>query len=95
LHKYIHQRRVGLAALDAAKAGFRASAAWALRWENIDLDAARPYVKIWRAVRAHHEVKTDKSRRTLDCSAWRRPSCEPTSQSFVARVIPYSRERET
>jgi hypothetical protein len=74
---------VGLAALDPAKPGFCASGARALRWENIDLDAVRPHVEIWRSVRAHHDVKTDKSR-TLDCSASRQPSCEPISQSFVA-----------
>jgi integrase len=43
--------------------GIRTEEARALRWEHVDLD--RGIVAVWRSVRSHGDVKTDKSRRTL------------------------------
>jgi integrase len=43
--------------------GVRSEEARALIWDQIDLDAAT--VAVWRSVRAHGDVKTEKSRRTL------------------------------
>src|SRR5262249_51964789 len=40
----------------------------ALRWDHVHLDtdpALPPYVDVWRSVRAHEDVKTSKSRRSL------------------------------
>jgi len=52
--------------------GCRTEEARALRWDHVDLDGnpdARPpvppNVAVWRTVRAHGDVKTEKSRRTL------------------------------
>jgi integrase len=43
--------------------GVRSEEARALRWGQVDLEAAT--VSVWRSVRAHGDVKTEKSRRTL------------------------------
>jgi integrase len=43
--------------------GVRSEEARALRWGQVDLDAGT--VSVWRSVRAHGDVKTEKSRRTL------------------------------
>jgi integrase len=43
--------------------GVRSEEARALRWDQVDLDAGT--VAVWRSVRAHGDVKTEKSRRTL------------------------------
>lgn len=43
--------------------GIRTEEARALRWENVDLEAGT--VAVWRSVRSHGDVKTEKSRRTL------------------------------
>jgi integrase len=43
--------------------GIRTEEARALRWENVDLEAGT--VAVWRSVRSHGDVKTQKSRRTL------------------------------
>jgi integrase len=43
--------------------GIRTEEARALRWENVNLEAGT--VAVWRSVRSHGDVKTQKSRRTL------------------------------
>ena len=43
--------------------GVRSEEARALTWDQVDLDAG--IVAVWRSVRAHGDVKTEKSRRTL------------------------------
>lgn len=43
--------------------GVRSEEARALTWDQLDLD--RGIVAVWRSVRAHGDVKTEKSRRTL------------------------------
>jgi integrase len=43
--------------------GIRTEEARALRWEHVDLEAKT--VAVWRSVRSHGDVETDKSRRTL------------------------------
>jgi len=43
--------------------GIRTEEARALRWEDVDLEAGT--VAVWRSVRSHGDVKTEKSRRTL------------------------------
>ena len=43
--------------------GVRSEEARALSWDQVDLDAGT--VGVWRSVRAHGDVKTQKSRRTL------------------------------
>src|SRR5215469_5597682 len=43
--------------------GVRSEEARALTWDQVDLDART--VAVWRSVRAHGDVKTEKSRRTL------------------------------
>jgi integrase len=52
--------------------GCRTEEARALLWDHVDLDGdpdadppVPPYVAVWRSVRAHGDVKTKKSRRTL------------------------------
>jgi integrase len=52
--------------------GCRAEEARALRWDHVDLDGephadppVPPHVAVWRSVRSHGDVKTQKSRRTL------------------------------
>jgi len=52
--------------------GCRTEEARALRWDHVDLDGnpsvdppVPPHVAVWRSVRAHGDVKTQKSRRTL------------------------------
>ncbi len=52
--------------------GCRTEEARALRWDHVDLDGSPdavppvpPHVAVWRSVRAHGDVKTEKSRRTL------------------------------
>lgn len=52
--------------------GCRTEEARALRWDHVDLDGnpdasppVPPHVAVWRSVRAHGDVKTEKSRRTL------------------------------
>jgi integrase len=52
--------------------GCRTEEATALRWDHVDLDGkpnseppVPPHVAVWRSVRAHEDVKTPKSRRTL------------------------------
>lgn len=45
--------------------GVRTEEARALRWDHVDLDGPRPYVAVWRSVRAGGDVKTRTSRRTL------------------------------
>jgi integrase len=52
--------------------GCRTEEARALRWDHVDLDGdpgadppVPPHVAVWRSVRAHGDVKTKKSRRTL------------------------------
>jgi integrase len=44
--------------------GIRPEEARALRWDHVDLDGAT--IHVWRATRAHGDVKTVKSRRTLE-----------------------------
>ena len=43
--------------------GIRSEEARALRWDHVDLDAET--ISVWRSVRAHGDVKTRTSRRTL------------------------------
>ena len=43
--------------------GIRTEEARALRWEHVNLEART--VAVWRSVRSHGDVKTEKSRRTL------------------------------
>ena len=43
--------------------GVRSEEARALRWDQVDLEAGT--VAVWQSVRAHGDVKTEKSRRTL------------------------------
>jgi integrase len=52
--------------------GCRAEEARALRWDHVDMDGdpnadppVPPHVAVWRSVRSHGDVKTQKSRRTL------------------------------
>ena len=48
--------------------GLRTEEARALRWDHVHLDADSdlpPHVNVWRSVRAHRDVKTSKSRRSL------------------------------
>ncbi len=52
--------------------GCRTEEARALRWDHVDLDGSPaavppvpPHVAVWRSVRSHGDVKTNKSRRTL------------------------------
>jgi integrase len=52
--------------------GCRTEEARALRWDHVDLDGnadaeppVPPHVAVWRSVRSHGDVKTEKSRRTL------------------------------
>jgi integrase len=52
--------------------GCRTEEARALTWDHVDLDGdpdadppAPPHVAVWRSVRSHGDVKTQKSRRTL------------------------------
>jgi integrase len=52
--------------------GCRSEEARALRWDHVELDGdpeaeppVPPYVAVWRSVRSHGDVKTQKSRRTL------------------------------
>jgi integrase len=52
--------------------GCRTEEARALRWDHVDLDGdpdadppIPPHVAVWRSVRSHGDVKTQKSRRTL------------------------------
>jgi integrase len=52
--------------------GCRTEEARALRWDHVDLDGdpdteppVPPHVAVWRSVRCHGDVKTQKSRRTL------------------------------
>ena len=52
--------------------GCRTEEARALRWDHVELDGdpdaippIPPHVAVWRSVRAHGDVKTQKSRRTL------------------------------
>jgi integrase len=48
--------------------GLRTEEARALRWDHVHLDADSdlpPHVDVWRSVRAHGDVKTSKSRRSL------------------------------
>ena len=48
--------------------GLRTEEARALRWDHIHLDAdpaLPPHVDVWHSVRAHGDVKTSKSRRSL------------------------------
>ncbi len=56
--------------------GIRTEEARALRWAHVDLDGDHaasppvpPHVAVWRAVRAHGETKTERSRRTLGLPA--------------------------
>jgi integrase len=56
--------------------GCRTEEARALRWDHVDLDGdpgvdppVPPHVAVWRSVRAHGDVKTKKSRRTLQLPA--------------------------
>jgi integrase len=44
--------------------GIRPEEARALRWDHVDLDGAT--IHVWRSTRAHGDVKTVKSRRTLE-----------------------------
>ena len=48
--------------------GLRTEEARALGWDHVHLDADAglpPRVDVWRSVRAHGDVKTSKSRRSL------------------------------
>ncbi len=45
--------------------GIRPEEARALRWDHVDLDGEPPHVDVFRSVRAHGDVKTRTSRRTL------------------------------
>jgi integrase len=45
--------------------GIRPEEVRALRWDHVSLDTEPPYVAVWRSVRKHGDVKTEKSRRTL------------------------------
>jgi len=52
--------------------GCRIEEARALRWDHVELDGdpdakppVPPHVTVWRSVRSHRDVKTQKSRRTL------------------------------
>lgn len=47
--------------------GVRTEEARALRWDHLDLDAGT--MAVWRSVRAHGDVKTERSRRTLSILA--------------------------
>jgi integrase len=48
--------------------GVRTEEARALTWNHVDLDVPKPYVAVWRSVRAGGDVRTQKSRRTLGLS---------------------------
>ena len=43
--------------------GVRSEEARALTWEHVDLEAGT--ISVWRSVRAHGDIKTNRSRRTL------------------------------
>jgi integrase len=43
--------------------GVRSEEARALTWEHVDLDAGT--ISVWRSVRSHGDIKTERSRRTL------------------------------
>ena len=52
--------------------GIRTEEIRTLRWDHVDLDGnpdARPpvppHIAVWRSVRLHGDIKTEKSRRTL------------------------------
>jgi integrase len=52
--------------------GCRAEEARALRWDHVDMEGdpnadppVPPHLAVWRSVRSHNDVKTQKSRRTL------------------------------
>jgi len=45
--------------------GIRTEEARALRWDHVDLDGDPPHMDVFRSVRAHGDVKTRTSRRTL------------------------------
>ena len=57
--------------------GLRTEEARALRWDHVHLDADSalpPHVDVWRSVRAHRDVKTSKSRRSLALPAMAVPA---------------------
>jgi integrase len=45
--------------------GMRSEEVRAVQWDHVDLDGDPPTVAIWKSVRQHGDVKTQKSRRTL------------------------------
>jgi integrase len=49
--------------------GMRPEEVRALRWDHLELDGDVPAVAVWRSVRQHGDVKTEKSRRTLSLPA--------------------------
>ena len=64
--------RLGAYVMLCLLAGVRTEEARALTWDHVDLDGAPsadpaqpPHVAVWRSVRSHGDVKTQKSRRTL------------------------------
>lgn len=46
--------------------GARTEELRALTWSRVHLDTSPPTLELWRAVRAHGDTKTTKSRRTLE-----------------------------
>src|SRR6266851_6853385 len=55
--------RLGAYVVLSLTTGIRTEEARALRWDHVDLEAGT--VAVWRSVRSHGDVKTEKSRRTL------------------------------
>jgi len=50
--------------------GIRTEEARALPWDHVDIDSdpragVPPHIAVWRSVRAGHDTKTERSRRTL------------------------------
>lgn len=62
--------------------GLRPEEVRALRWDRVHLDAAVPFVEVWRSVRVGGDVKTPNSRRTLAIAG------------YVVQVLEQHRERQ-
>jgi integrase len=70
--------------------GIRPEECRALRWDHVDLDSAT--IHVWRSTRAHGDVKTVKSRRTLEIApqaveALRRRQSQQDSDRMQAREL--------
>ncbi len=91
--------RLGAYVILSLTTGIRTEEARALRWDHVDLDGdpdtrtpVPPSIAVWRSVRLHGDMKTEKSRRTTFVSVM---SVSGVAVEEIARLAGHASSRTT